>query len=89
MLVFRVVYLETPMRQAGDIPRHARKNACPASVPRDNVEELAANCRRRNSSGDPHHVAALYDGFVVLKREADELRQARNENAAAMKVCAR
>jgi seryl-tRNA synthetase len=50
------------------------------------VEALALNCRRRKSSADPHLVAALYDDFGALKREADLLRQARNENAAAMKV---
>ena len=47
-----------------------------------------ANCERRNSAADPRLVARLYDNFVQLQQQAESLRQARNENAAAMKVIA-
>ena len=53
---------------------------------REHVEELAENCRRRNSQADPALVAALYDEFVALDREADAVRKERNDNAASMKV---
>ncbi len=58
----------------------------PASV-RDNVDALVVNCEQRNSAADPRLVAKLYDEFLQLQQQADSLRQARNENAAAMKVC--
>ena len=44
------------------------------------------NCERRNSNADPRLVARLYDEFIHLQQQAESLRQARNENAAAMKV---
>ena len=53
---------------------------------RDNVDALVVNCEQRNSTADPRLVAELYDGFLQLQQQADSLRQARNENAAAMKV---
>lgn len=47
---------------------------------------LAANCRARNSAGEPHRVAALYDQYLALKQQADEVRAARNQNASSMKA---
>lgn len=54
---------------------------------RDNVDLVAANCKSRLSNADPRRVADLYDQYVKLKTEADQLRAERNENANAMKVC--
>ena len=53
---------------------------------RDNVEAVAANCRARLSSADPHLVAQLYEQYVAAQQETDKLRAARNENSSAMKV---
>lgn len=53
---------------------------------RDNVEAVAANCKARLSTADPHLVAALYEQYVAAQQETDKLRAARNENSSAMKV---
>ena len=50
------------------------------------MESLVLNCEQRNSTADPRLVVKLYDEFLQLQQEADSVRQARNENAAAMKV---
>lgn len=53
---------------------------------RDNVAAVTENCARRAARADPSRVASLYGDFLALKLSADELRAARNENSAAMKV---
>lgn len=53
---------------------------------RDNVDAVAANCRDRLSTADPHAVAKLYEEYVAAQQETDKLRAARNENSSAMKV---
>lgn len=53
---------------------------------RDNVDAVAANCRDRLSTADPHAVAQLYEEYVAAQQETDKLRAARNENSSAMKV---
>jgi seryl-tRNA synthetase len=53
---------------------------------KDNLETYVWNTKNRFSSADPAKVVELYDQFVKLKGEADNLRNERNENANAMKV---
>lgn len=52
---------------------------------RDNVELLETNARRRNSSADISAVAELYDQFLSMKLQTEEIQRARNENSMAMK----
>jgi hypothetical protein len=53
---------------------------------RDNLQLVTDNCKIRDSAADPALVAQLYDDYVKLKAESDNLRSSRNENSAAMKV---
>ncbi|KAF6255001.1 putative seryl-tRNA synthetase [Scenedesmus sp. NREL 46B-D3] len=52
---------------------------------RDNLQLVSDNCKLRDSAADPALVAQLYDDYVKLKAESDQLRSSRNENSAAMK----
>lgn len=53
---------------------------------RDNPEQIRENIRNRGvKNADPDRVAALYEERVKLIREADTLRQERNENSQKMK----
>lgn len=52
---------------------------------RDNLQRVEENCRKRNSSADPGLVVRLYDEYTALQQQADAVRNARNENAKAMK----
>lgn len=83
--------------QAEVPPASAQQASGPAEPPafrafidfkfvRDNVEAVAANCRNRLSTADPHLVAQLYEEYVKAQQETDRLRAARNENSSAMKV---
>ncbi|KAL4430935.1 hypothetical protein ABPG75_006191 [Micractinium tetrahymenae] len=82
--------------QAEAPPASAHQASGPAEPPayrafidfkfvRDNVEAVAANCRNRLSTADPHLVAKLYEEYVKAQQETDRLRAARNENSSAMK----
>jgi seryl-tRNA synthetase len=51
----------------------------------DNVEAVRLNVQNRQSTADVDKVVDLYAQFTALGRKTDALRQARNENAAAMK----
>lgn len=53
---------------------------------RDNLQLVSDNCKIRDSAADPALVAQLYDDYVKLKSESDNLRSSRNENSSAMKV---
>jgi hypothetical protein len=53
---------------------------------KENVDLVAENCKNRMSSAEPHKVVELYDQYVKMKSEADQLRAERNENSSAMKV---
>ena len=83
--------------QAEAPPAGAQQASGPAEPPafrafidfrfvRDTVEAVAANCRNRLSTADPHLVAQLYEEYVKAQQETDRLRAARNENSSAMKV---
>ncbi|WIA23340.1 hypothetical protein OEZ85_000104 [Tetradesmus obliquus] len=52
---------------------------------RDNLQLVSDNCKIRDSAADPALVAQLYDDYVKLKSESDNLRSSRNENSSAMK----
>lgn len=53
---------------------------------RDNLDVVSQNCKNRLSSAQPDAVAKLYDEFVALKQEVDQIRASRNDNSAAMKA---
>lgn len=46
---------------------------------------LVKNTKDRMSNADPQLVAALYDDFLSLQKEAERIRAERNENSSAMK----
>lgn len=52
---------------------------------RDNLAAVQQNCLNRNSTADPAAVVQLYDEFVQLKVQTDQIRAARNLNSSAMK----
>jgi seryl-tRNA synthetase len=51
----------------------------------DNIEGVKSNVQNRQSAADVGKIVELYSQFTALGRQTDALRQARNENAAAMK----
>ena len=53
---------------------------------KENLDLVVKNAEDRNSNADPRLVVQLYDKYVQLKMEADEIRAERNENSNAMKV---
>lgn len=53
---------------------------------KDNLALVVKNAEDRNSNADPRLVVQLYDHYVQLKIEADEIRAERNENSNAMKA---
>ncbi|KAK3274108.1 hypothetical protein CYMTET_17694 [Cymbomonas tetramitiformis] len=52
---------------------------------RENVDAIEENAKARASKVDVQRVAELYDEYLTVKAETDQLRAARNENAAKMK----
>jgi len=53
---------------------------------RDNLDDVARNCTQRAATNaNPQEVARLYEEFVRLSKEVDQLRAFRNENSASMK----
>ncbi|GAQ88289.1 serine--tRNA ligase, chloroplast or mitochondrial [Klebsormidium nitens] len=72
-----------PSLQAAERP--SWKAAIDFKFIRDNVDLVAKNIEERKSGGDAANVVALYDQFVKMKTEVDDLRAARNANAAQMK----
>jgi len=52
---------------------------------KDNLALVQKNVADRSFNADPARVVALYDDYVALKMEADELRRERNDNSNAMK----
>ena len=52
---------------------------------RDNVELFRENVAARAVTADVDEVVRLYDEFVEMTQRTDEVRMARNENAALMK----
>ncbi|GAX73126.1 hypothetical protein CEUSTIGMA_g579.t1 [Chlamydomonas eustigma] len=52
---------------------------------KDNINLVVQNAKNRNSSADPQLALQLYDQYIQLKQEADQLRAERNENSNAMK----
>lgn len=53
---------------------------------KENLQMVMKNAVDRKSNADPKLVVQLYDQYVQLKTEADEIRAERNENSSAMKV---
>lgn len=53
----------------------------------ENIEQVKVNVVNRKSKADPDKVVELYQKFVAMSKETDELRKQRNDNAKAMKVC--
>ena len=52
---------------------------------RDNIEEVQKNIEKRSVKADAQLVVDLYKKKNELQLEIDELRKARNDNAAKMK----
>lgn len=52
----------------------------------ENIDKVKVNAVNRKSNADPDKVVELYQKFVVMSKETDELRKQRNDNAKAMKV---
>ena len=52
---------------------------------RDNIEEVQKNIEKRSVKADAQLVVDLYKRKNELQLEIDELRKARNDNAAKMK----
>ena len=52
---------------------------------KENLELVKTNIARRNVRADAELVAQLYQQRCALEQQTDELRQERNDNAAAMK----
>jgi hypothetical protein len=86
---------EAPQAAAEPAPASSSLAACSAPAYkvnldfkfiRDNLQLVSDNCKVRNSAADPALVAQLYDDYVKLKAESDNLRSSRNDNSAAMKV---
>lgn len=53
----------------------------------ENLDQVKINVVNRKSNADPDKVVELYQKFVTMSKETDELRKKRNDNAKAMKVC--
>lgn len=53
---------------------------------KENLDLYVTNTRNRLSNADPKKAVELYEQFVKLKADADQLRAERNENANSMKV---
>lgn len=53
---------------------------------RENLGLVGKNCVARKVNVNCVAVVKLYDDFVAMKMECDEIRQKRNDNSKAMKV---